>query len=172
MTPEQLLRTLAPTDGGGARPDLTRRGAPLRARATSLLVTTGLVVATLVVGWLVWSSLEWRRGRNPGFRLQGLRVVRRSDGRRAGWGRTALREVLCLVLLVPTLLVCAVVLLAFFMGASPPDDLLRRPVRAPWDVLSGTDVVPDARHTARRVRFALGQFPLADSADLGSVGRN
>src|SRR6185437_9643492 len=82
-----------------------------------------------------WSVVEWHRGRTPAYRLVGLRVVRTSDGAPIGLWRSALREACCLVLLVPTLLVCGFLALVFVMGASPPD------------VLTSTQVMcEDARH--------------------------
>jgi len=106
-----------------------------------------LLVATLLVGWLAWSVVEWHRGRTPAYRLVGLRVVRTSDGAPIGLWRSALREACCLVLLVPTLLVCGFLALVFVMGASPPEGLTTRPRRAPWDVLTATQVMSeDARH--------------------------
>jgi hypothetical protein len=101
-----------------------------------------LMIGTLVVGWLAWTVVEWRHGRTASYRIRGLRVVRRSDGRPIGWGRSFLRNgVCCTLLFVPTALAYAVCALAFVMGASPPDGLLRRPRHAPWDILTGTEVV-------------------------------
>lgn len=141
MSPGQMLQRRTPA-GGGSRNGAARTfSAGVGTRATSLLLTAGLVVASLVVGWLVWSVSEWRRGRNPGYRLTGLRIVRRADGTSAGFWRCLLREICCLVLLLPTIVGCCLLAAAFLMGASPPDDLFGRSRRAPWDVLTGTDVV-------------------------------
>jgi hypothetical protein len=76
--------------------------------------------------------------------LTGLRVVRRSDGRPIGLARSIVRNALCCtLLLVPTIVVCCVLAIAFVMGASPPDQLLREPRAAPWDLLTGTKVVSE-----------------------------
>jgi hypothetical protein len=110
------------------------------------------MLATLGVGWLGWSLVEWRHGRTPSYRLRNLRVVRRSDGGTVGFWRSAVRELCCLVLLLPTMAACCLVALAFVMGASPPDDLLRKPHLAPWDLLSGTEVVGEGlRHSGLRL---------------------
>ena len=52
--------------------------ASLVKRSEALALTPLLMIATLGIGWLVWSVLEWRHGRTPSYRLLGLRVVRRS----------------------------------------------------------------------------------------------
>ena len=54
-----------------------------------------------------------------------------------------LRELCVLVLLLPTLVACSLLAVAFVMGASPPDGLLRQPRAAPWDVLTRTEVVDE-----------------------------
>ena len=121
------------------------RAARIGPRLSALGLTVLLIVATLGIGWLIWSVVEWRRGRTPGYRLVGLRVVRRSDGRRAGLSRSALRTLCCALLILPTIVVCCLLAVTFVMGASPPNGLLSRPRAAPWDRLSGTEVVEEPR---------------------------
>ena len=125
-------------------------------RARTLLVTPVLMVATLGIGWLVWSVAEWRHGRTPSYRRAGLRVVRRSDGRPIGLWRSLLRELCLLLLLLPTLLVCSLVAAAFVMGASAPDGLLRQPRAAPWDLLTRTVVVDELGRARGRTKVKLG----------------
>jgi RDD family len=141
--------------------------AGLGRRIGALALGVLLVVATLVVGWLVWSIIEWRQGRTPTYRLLGLRVVSRSDGQPIGLGRSFLRSgILCPLLVVPTAAVGAVVLLCFAFGASPPDGLFSRPRRAPWDVLTTTTVLDERS----RPRLQLGgEFQPIDPVDLGGV---
>jgi len=113
-------------------------------RIKALLLTMLLVIATLVVGWLVWSVVEWRRGSTASFRVTGLRVVRRSDGRPIGLARSILRNAICCtLLLVPTIVVCCLLAIVFVMGASPPDRLLLEPRTAPWDLLTRSMVVSE-----------------------------
>jgi len=128
-------------------------------RAESLLLTFGLIVATLGVGWLAWSAVEWRHGRTASFRLTGLRVVRRSTGRPIGLCRSVVRNALCCtLLLVPTILVCAFLAFVFVMGASPPADLLSRPRTAPWDRITDTVVRDDRADADEQRRFRLGHL--------------
>jgi hypothetical protein len=125
--------------------------ASLGRRIGALALTVALLVGTLVVGFLVWSVFEWRHGRTPSYRLLGLHVVRRDDGQPIGLGRSFLRSgICCTLLVVPTVIVGAVVLLSFAFGASPPDGLFRQPRNAPWDALTGTTVLDErARPTVR-----------------------
>jgi hypothetical protein len=134
------------------------------ARLKALLLTCGLVVITLGVGWVGWSILEWRNGRTAAFRLTGLRVLRISDGRPIGLGRSILRNaLLCTLLLLPTMLTCVVVALTFVMGASPPDDLFSKPRNAPWDRLTRTTVVQERRRPFSRGKYAhLSEWPPAN----------
>ena len=150
-----------------ARPSVSYAGLPgagFGVRVKALMLTCALVVATLVVGWLVWSVLEWRRGSTASFRLTGLRVVRHSDGAPIGLGRSIVRNaVLCTMLLVPTVVACIVIACAFVMGASPPDDLFSKPRHAPWDRLCRTTVVQERRRPFSRGKYGrLSEWPPAN----------
>jgi hypothetical protein len=119
-----------------------------------------LVVITLGIGWLIWSVVEWRHGRTASFRLRGLRVVRQSDGRPIGLCRSIVRNAICCtLLLVPTILACVILALAFVMGASAPDGLMTQPRRAPWDVLTGTKVLDQRARLASTKRLKLDRWP-------------
>lgn len=133
-------------------------------RIKALLFTLLLIVVTLGVGWLAWSVVEWRHGRTVSFKLMGLRVVRASDGRPIGLGLSLLRNaLLCTVLLIPTVLTCIVLALAFVMGASPPEGLLTKPRHAPWDRLTKTTVVQERRRSFSRGKYApLSEWPPAN----------
>jgi hypothetical protein len=132
-----------------------------------LLLTAGLIIATLGVGWLVWSVVEWRHGRTASFRVTGLRVVRRSSGRPIGLCRSVVRNALfCTLLLVPTVLVCAFLAFVFVMGASPPADLLSRPRAAPWDRITDTVVLDERAARDEKARFRLGHLQDAVPASM------
>lgn len=150
-----------------ARAHVTYAGLPeasFGTRIKALLLTLCLVVATLGVGWLLWSIAEWRQGRTVSYRLLGLRVVRRSDGTPVGLGRSIMRNaVLCTILLPPTMLLCVVIAIAFVMGASPPDDLFSKPRATPWDSLTKTMVVQQPRRRFSRGKYAhLSEWPPAN----------
>lgn len=51
-----------------------------------------LVMVTLLIGWLVWALVVYGRGQTPAKQLLGMRYVTMATARRAGWGRTFLRE--------------------------------------------------------------------------------
>jgi RDD family protein len=137
--------------------------AGLGRRIEALGLTVLLLIVTLVVGWLVWSVFEWRHGRTPSYRLMGLRVVRRSDERSIGLGRSFLRSgVCCPLMVVPTIVIGGLVGICFAMGASPPDGLLRQPRAAPWDLVTATKVL-DARALPARVSGG-------DEQPIGPIG--
>jgi hypothetical protein len=121
-------------------------GASLGSRSKALLLTPVLIVVMLGVGWLAWSVVEWWHGRNPSYRVTRLRVVRKSDLEPVGLGRSLVRELCCALLLLPTLVACCFLAIAFTMGASPAEGMFSQSRRAPWDVLTGTDVVSEPRH--------------------------
>ena len=112
-------------------------------RLEALALAPLLFVVTLGVGWLVWCVVEWANGRTPSYRLLGLRVVRISDGRPTRWFRSFTRSSICLLLVVPTIVVCCLIGFTFVFGASAPEDLLRRPRTAPWDRITATKVIDE-----------------------------
>jgi hypothetical protein len=120
--------------------------ASLGKRIEALVLTALLLVVTLAVGWLIWSVFEWRKGQTPSYRLLGLRIVRLSDERRIGLGRSLARAGICCILVVPTFAVCCLIGICFTLGASPPGGLLRRPRIAPWDYLTATKVTDERAH--------------------------
>jgi hypothetical protein len=118
--------------------------ASLGRRLEALVLTPVLVVATVGIGFLVWSAFEWRHSRTPSYHVLGLRVVRRRDGSPVGLWTSLIRSGLCCtVLVVPTIVIGAVVGVCFALGASPPDGLFNQPRAAPWDFLTATNVVDE-----------------------------
>ncbi len=147
-------------------PNLRAPDASVSARIRALLLTSLLFIVTLGIGWMVWSVLEWRHGRTASYRLTGLRVVRRSDGRPVGLARSFLRNgICCTLLLIPTVVVCVMLGIAFVMGASPPNDLLTKPRLAPWDLLTGTKVLDERSRIVGLSTFTPGS-PIADRVSM------
>ncbi len=142
--------------------------AGLGKRLDALVLTPVLFVATLGIGWLVWSVLEWRNGRTPSYRLLGLRVVRVSDGRPLGLWRSLARVAVCCLLVIPTIVACGVIGLCFVFGASPPDGLLRDPRTAPWDWLTATTVIDER---ARPQAPGAADRPILQPIDLTRATR-
>jgi RDD family len=139
----------------------------MAARFEAMGLSFVLFVVTLGIGWLIWNVVEWRNGRTASFRLRGLRVVRQSDGKPIGLCRSTVRNAVCCTLLVvPTIVVCVLIGLAFLMGASAPDGLMKQPRRAPWDVLTGTKVLDQRARLASRKRLRLDSWPEDVSVSL------
>ncbi len=155
----------APGSRGSRRWRFEMRAASTGSRVKAELLTFALIVATLGIGWIVWSVVEWRNGRTVSYRLTGLRVVRRSDRRPIGLCRSLVRNgVCCTVLLVPTILACLLLGLSFVLGASAPSGLLREPRLAPWDFLAGTEVLDERAPGA--IDDTLGPLPLPEATSV------
>ena len=115
--------------------------ASLGKRIEALALVPLLFIVTLGIGWLVWCVIEWTGGRTPSYRVLGLRVVRASDDRPIRLVRSLARSAICLLLIIPTIVVCGVIGISFVFGASAPEGLFRQPRAAPWDRLTATRVV-------------------------------
>ena len=146
MSPNQAFSEETPANRKSGNGVYRLPGASVGTRIKALLLTPLLIVVTLGVGWLAWSIVEWRSGRTPSYRRTNLRVVRKSDGKPIGLGRSVLREACCALLLVPTLVACFLIAFSFVMGASPPEGIFGQSRHAPWDLLTRTDVVNEAQH--------------------------
>jgi uncharacterized RDD family membrane protein YckC len=53
----------------------------------------GLMIVTLVIGYLIWGLILWPSGRSPAFSILGCRVWRPDEKRPAGFGWMALRDI-------------------------------------------------------------------------------
>jgi RDD family len=146
VSPNQVFPEDTPANGKSGNGVYRPPAASVGTRIKALLLTPLLIVVTLGVGWLAWSVVEWCSGRTPSYRRTKLRVVRKSDGKPIGLGRSVLREACCALLLVPTLVACFFLALSFALGASPPEGVFGQSRHAPWDLLTRTDVVNEAQH--------------------------
>ena len=52
-----------------------------------------LVVITLGIGYIIWGLIAWGKGRSPALQVLGMRCWKPADGRVAGWGTMALRDI-------------------------------------------------------------------------------
>lgn len=64
------------------------------ARLGSYLLEAILAVATLGIGWLIWSFIVWGKGTTPGHQILKQYVVNEKTGETFSWGRMAVRELL------------------------------------------------------------------------------
>ena len=64
------------------------------ARLGSYLLEAILAVATLGIGWLIWSFIVWGKGTTPGHQILKQYVVNEKTGETYSWGRMAVRELL------------------------------------------------------------------------------
>lgn len=52
-----------------------------------------LAVVTLGIGYLIWGIVSWSKGRGPTQQVLGMRCWTPANGRVAGWGTMALRNI-------------------------------------------------------------------------------
>jgi uncharacterized RDD family membrane protein YckC len=105
-------------------------------RLAGYLLDGLLAVVTLFIGWIIWLLIVMKDGQTPAKQLLGTRAVRLDTHWTAGWGTTALREVIRIVIayiLSYTLLG----LILFFWLLWDKDN------RELWDLAAGTVVVND-----------------------------
>jgi len=98
-----------------------------------------LAIATLFIGWLIWSLIVWGDSTSPAKQLLHMKVVKKDSGLRASYGTMALRELVGKLLIMSVLsFVCAIVPLVLdFMLLWDQD---RQQL---WDKIAGTIVVDD-----------------------------
>ncbi|WP_034265786.1 RDD family protein [Actinospica robiniae] len=53
-----------------------------------------LAGVTLGIGWVIWGLIAWSKGRGPAMQVLGLRCWKPAEGRVAGWGTMALRNII------------------------------------------------------------------------------
>jgi uncharacterized RDD family membrane protein YckC len=71
-------------------------GAPLASpwrRLGGALLSLLLMIATLVIGYLVWAIIEWQHSRTPAKRLLNMTVVSTQTGQPATFGEMVMRQV-------------------------------------------------------------------------------
>ena len=57
-----------------------------------MLLELVLVIVTLVIGWLVWSVILWKKGQSPAKSIMKMRVINLDQNRAANIGEMAMRE--------------------------------------------------------------------------------
>ena len=62
-------------------------------RIGAYFLSIPLAIVTLVIGYAIWGLIVWGRGQTPALQVLGMRCWRPEDGRVAGWGWMALREI-------------------------------------------------------------------------------
>jgi hypothetical protein len=62
-------------------------------RIGSWFLAIPLAIVTLGIGYLIWGLIVWGRGQTPTQQVLGMRTWYPEGGRRASWGRMALREI-------------------------------------------------------------------------------
>jgi uncharacterized RDD family membrane protein YckC len=67
--------------------------APVGRRIGAYFLSVLLVIVTLVIGYVVWGLIVWRRGTTPALSVLKMRCVKVATGRRATFGTMALREI-------------------------------------------------------------------------------
>jgi uncharacterized RDD family membrane protein YckC len=105
-------------------------------RLAGYLLDGLLGIVTLGIGWLIWALIVMKDGQTPAKQLLGMRTVRMDIHWKAGWGRTALREVIRIVI-ADILGYTVIGLVLFFWLLWDKDN------RQLWDLAAGTVIVND-----------------------------
>jgi len=63
-----------------------------QARLGAYLVDIGLLIVTLLIGWLIWSFFTWQTGQTPAKRLMKQVVIDGKTGQPFSWVQMLLRE--------------------------------------------------------------------------------
>jgi len=58
-----------------------------------MLLEAVLVIVTLVIGWLVWSIILWKKGQSPAKSILKMRVIKIAENRACNVGEMAMREI-------------------------------------------------------------------------------
>ncbi len=67
--------------------------APIGRRIGAFFLGIALMIVTLVIGYVVWGVITWRRGTTPALSVLKMRCVKADTGARATFGTMALREI-------------------------------------------------------------------------------
>jgi uncharacterized RDD family membrane protein YckC len=79
-------------ESGLVLPNGTALASPGR-RIGAYVLSILLVIVTLVIGYLIWGLILWRRGQTPALKVLGMRVWRPADLKPPSFGYMALREI-------------------------------------------------------------------------------
>lgn len=63
-------------------------------RLGAVAVDIGLIFATSIIGWGIWSLIVWGKGQTPGKQLLKVRVLNEPTSKPATWGQMLIRQVL------------------------------------------------------------------------------
>ncbi len=109
--------------------------APVGRRVGAYFLAILLVIVTLVIGYIIWGLLAWRRGTSPALSVLKMRCVKVSDGTKATFGTMALRDIVGGILEGILGWITELVSLVLFFG--------RDDHRCLHDLIGGTVVVFD-----------------------------
>jgi len=68
--------------------------APVGRRIGAYFLGGLLSIVTLGIGYIIWGLIVWGRGQTPAQQVLGMRCWLPQEGRPAGWGPMALREII------------------------------------------------------------------------------
>lgn len=70
------------------------RLASFQHRLGALFLDAALLLATLGIGWIIWSLVVWGEGQTPAKKILKIRVYAAETQNRVTWGHMAIREFL------------------------------------------------------------------------------
>jgi uncharacterized RDD family membrane protein YckC len=109
--------------------------APVGRRVGAYFLSILLVIVTLVIGYVIWGLLVWRRGTTPALSVLKMRCVKVGTGTKATFGTMALREIVGRILESILSWITGLISLILFLS--------RDDHRCLHDLVGGTVVVYD-----------------------------
>lgn len=98
-----------------------------------------LFFVTLIIGWVIWSFVAYKRGQTPAKQLLDMRVYHLAEARAASWGRMFVREWIgkTIVGIVASATVVGIILYFWLLWDAKRQQL--------WDKIVDTVVIDDPR---------------------------
>lgn len=107
-------------------------------RIGSWFLAIPLAIVTLGIGYVIWGLIIWGRGQTPTQQVLGMRTWVPAEGRRADWGRMALREIVGVGIVTSLIIITEIVSFVLFLSG--------RERKALADHVASTVILRDANN--------------------------
>jgi uncharacterized RDD family membrane protein YckC len=87
-------------------------------RVGAYFLAIPLVIVTLVIGYLIWGIIAWRKGTTPALQVLGMKVWDTEANQAPGFGKMALREIVGAYICEGICIIVGIVSFFMFVGES------------------------------------------------------